>query len=68
MACLAYSPSPIMIDSNQYRREELLEFTTNILQGVKKQLQVPGNESSNRMGEIENLSQVENHVDSMMPV
>ena len=36
MACLAYNPSSIMIDAREYRREELLGITTNLLQKIKK--------------------------------
>ena len=36
MACLAYNPSAITIDSRQYRREQLLGITTNLLQKIKK--------------------------------
>ena len=36
MACLAYNPSSITIDSKEYRREELLGITTNLLQKIKK--------------------------------
>lgn len=36
MACLAYNPSSITIDSREYRREELLGITTNLLQKIKK--------------------------------
>lgn len=36
MACLAYNPSSIIIDSREYRREELLGITTNLLQKIKK--------------------------------
>lgn len=36
MACLAYNPSSITIDSKDYRREELLGITTNLLQKIKK--------------------------------
>jgi len=40
MACLAYHPSAIRIDAKEYKREELLEFTTNMLQTIKKYIQV----------------------------
>lgn len=40
MACLAYNPSSIKIDSKDYRREELLEFTTNMLHNIKRSIQV----------------------------
>ena len=36
MACLAYNPSSITIDAKDYRREELLGITTNLLQKIKK--------------------------------
>lgn len=36
MACLAYNPSSITIDTKDYRREELLGITTNLLQKIKK--------------------------------
>jgi hypothetical protein len=39
MACLTYSPSSIRIDSRDYKREELLEFTTNMLHNIKKNIQ-----------------------------
>lgn len=35
MACLAYHPSGIVIDGKEYRREDVLEFTTNLLQTIK---------------------------------
>lgn len=36
MACLAYNPSSITIDSREYKREELLGFTTGLLQKIKQ--------------------------------
>ena len=36
MACLAYNPSSISIDSKEYKREELLGFTTGLLQKIKQ--------------------------------
>lgn len=39
MACLTYNPSSIKIDSKEYKREELLEFTTNMLHNIKKCIQ-----------------------------
>jgi len=39
MACLTYNPSSIKIDNKEYKREELLEFTTNMLHNIKKSLQ-----------------------------
>lgn len=47
MACLAYNPSMIRIDAKEYKREELLEFTTNMLQTIKKHIQIPNNASNN---------------------
>ena len=40
MACLAYHPSGIVIDGKEYRREDVLEFTTNLLQTIKSSLQL----------------------------
>lgn len=42
MACLAYNPSSISIDSREYRREELLGITTNLLQKIKKSFAAGG--------------------------
>ena len=39
MACLAYHPSNIVIDAKEYRREDVLEFTTNLLHTIKGNLQ-----------------------------
>lgn len=49
MACLAYHPSGIVIDGKEYKREDVLEFTTNLLQTIKSSLQLGagGNGSSN---------------------
>jgi hypothetical protein len=44
MACLTYNPSPIKIDNREYKREELLEFTTNMLHNIKKSIQGEGGE------------------------
>ena len=48
MACLAYHPSGIVIDGKEYKREDVLEFTTNLLQTIKSSLQLgAGNVTSN---------------------
>ena len=36
MACLAYNPSTIIIDTKEYKREELLSITTGLLQKIKQ--------------------------------
>lgn len=36
MACLAYNPSSIIIDTKEYKREELLSITTGLLQKIKQ--------------------------------
>lgn len=46
MACLTYNPSPIKIDNREYKREELLEFTTNMLHNIKRSIQGQGTEAS----------------------
>lgn len=48
MACLAYHPSAIRIDAKEYKREELLEFTTNMLQTIKKYIQVNNNNNDRK--------------------
>ena len=46
MACLTYNPSPIRIDTKEYKREELLEFTTSMLHNIKRSIQQEGEGSA----------------------
>ena len=50
MACLTYNPSPIRIDTKEYKREELLEFTTSMLHNIKKSIQVEAEVGSGMSG------------------
>lgn len=38
MACLSYNPSEIVIEDREYKREEVLEISTKILQFIKGRL------------------------------
>lgn len=38
MACLTYSPSDITIEDKEYKREEILDISTKILQYIKGRL------------------------------
>jgi hypothetical protein len=44
MACLTYNPSDIIIEDKEYKREEILEISTKILQFIKSRL---GEQQSN---------------------
>lgn len=38
MACLTYNPSDITIEDKEYKREEILDISTKILQFIKGRL------------------------------
>ena len=63
MACLAYHPSGIVIDGKEYKREDVLEFTTNLLQTIKGSLQLGSNNISNNMSN-NNMNNMNNNINN----
>jgi len=66
MACLAYHPSGIVIDGKEYKREDVLEFTTNLLQTIKGSLQLGNNNNniSNNNNNNNNMNNMNNNTNN----
>lgn len=43
IACLAYQPSNIIVDGKQFRRDELLELSTKVLQAARSEYGLKAN-------------------------
>ncbi|EAS04241.2 hypothetical protein TTHERM_00298520 (macronuclear) [Tetrahymena thermophila SB210] len=54
MACLAYNPSTVNIDGRSYKREEVLEVATRLLQAARQQYGLKQN-----VNDFQELSQIE---------